>query len=78
MQILKNKFPHSKGLNKPLIRFNKVNYNKRMQLTFSMLNKYRKVAEDTMKMIDYTDFWELALIMQSDLFHEQLFESLSN
>jgi hypothetical protein len=48
-----------------------------MELTWSELHKQQKVLDDIYKMTNVSDFWEAALIMQSDLFHEQLFETLS-
>ncbi len=41
------------------------------------LNKIYKSLEDKFKVLDFSHFNTFALMMQSDTFHEHLFESLS-
>ncbi len=36
-----------------------------------------KLAQDTLKVVDLTDFKTFAAMIQSDMYHEYLFESLS-
>ncbi len=84
MQIVKNKVIK---LNKSVfkntaeatnfLKFSKFNYNKRMDPTWREFNKHHKIINDYMRMNDMTDFYDAALIMQSDLFHESLFDNLS-
>jgi single-stranded DNA-specific DHH superfamily exonuclease len=59
------------------LKFQKFQYNKRLTITKENINKNKKVIEDVFKMIDTTDFKVLALTMQSDMFHENLFQNLS-
>lgn len=59
------------------LKFQKFQYNKRLTLTKTDLNKQKKIVDDLFKMVDTTDFRVLALTLQSEMFHENLFQNLS-
>jgi hypothetical protein len=59
------------------LKFPKVNYHKRMGITPQFVKKNEKIFTDLSKMYDQTDWLDLALNIQSDLFHEHLFSELS-
>jgi len=59
------------------LKFQKFHYNKRLTLTKTDLNKQKKIVDDLFKMVDTTDFRVLALTLQSEMFHENLFQNLS-
>ena len=76
--VLKNKLLQSHCKNSfSFLKFQKFQYNKRLTLNKDILNKNKKVLDDLMKMNDTTNFYTLALTLQSDLFHENLFQTLS-
>jgi hypothetical protein len=82
MQILKNKFSSlpnfTNGMKNSMFKIQKrFQYNKKMDLQWKEIHKEKKAIQDYIRMNDMTDFTLSALMLQSDLFHEQLFESLS-
>jgi hypothetical protein len=80
MNILKNKIIITQSFkSKPsFLKFSSFNYNKRLTINKTMQKKNEKIVDDLFKMNDNTDFNTLALTLQSDLFHENLFQNLSN
>ena len=59
------------------LKFQKFQYNKRLIPTKTDLNKQKKIVDDYFKMVDTTDFRVLALTLQSEMFHENLFQNIS-
>lgn len=59
------------------LKFQKFQYNKRLSVTKTDLKKQKKIIDDYYKMVDTTDFRVLALTLQSEMFHENLFQNLS-
>jgi hypothetical protein len=69
-------FKKNSSIKSSLFKFQYFNYNKRMTINKEMLKKSEKIAKDLYKLNDYTEFTDLALAIQSDMFHENLFQNL--
>ncbi len=49
-----------------------------LKMTTQTYVKHKKIIEDLLKVNDVTNFSYFAALMQSDMFHEFLFQALSN
>ncbi len=74
--VNKNIFRSIKKVNN-FAKFPKLKYHKRMGITPEFVKKNEKIFTDLTNMYDHTDWLNLALNIQSDLFHEQLFSEIS-
>jgi hypothetical protein len=59
------------------IKFQKLDYNKRMGIFYRDILDKEKTVDDLLKINNVTDQTDLAASIQSDMYHERLFESIS-
>jgi hypothetical protein len=80
MKIVKNNLYSFSKKKFPTYNFFKIQsfqYNKKMRISDAMIKKEVKLMDDLDKMNDLQDFKIFALNLQSDLYHEHLFQNLS-